>query len=220
VNLNYITTELNVTASNETFYCIRTVSDCNGDQLARNILSEWTGEILQNGEWAAVTKALDDVIERQDYQIDRAADSMLAIISIASILIVFSVCALEGVRSTSRENALLRSLGVRPVHITATHFATVIGLLLFGLMILLAYGPLYSAVSLEVCVHQYGLDTLMYPVALFPTYPAATLAFLFSLFIFCALSAYVVAAVLSRETSLVESLGATWTAWTFDGGME
>ncbi len=211
LNLDYLRSELNVTASTETFYCVRTAIGCNGEKLVGEILGVWGNEILSKGEWAAVSRELGIVTSREDYQMDRAADNLAVVALAFAVPLAFSISALEEAGISRRENALLRSLGANRSDTFKTQVAHTLGLLVFSVAMILVYDPLFSLVSLETSLRQYGLQALMYPVAVFPAFPFILLLPLFGLFLLLALSSCFLTVGLSYETGVAGALEASRT---------
>jgi ABC-type antimicrobial peptide transport system permease subunit len=135
---------------------------------------------------------------------------MLTVLTVGTIVGGFAIYAVEGVRSRRREIALLRSVGATKRTIVMSLGAEMLVLMLFSMMLLLIYSPLFLTTSITMAGGSTTGYFDIYPVAIFPIIPWNTIYVVLGFFVITvALFIFVIAAISSR-INLASTLNAAW----------
>ncbi|TFF91489.1 ABC transporter permease [Candidatus Thorarchaeota archaeon] len=210
INREYLSTLLNITESAQSYLCVRTEKDANGTAIAEEVLGRGGENVLFNGVWNAVDKSVSELVHDAAYSMERAIDTMLTVLTVGTILAAFALYAAEGVRTRKREIALLRSMGAEKRLIVSAQAAEMFVLILFGLVLLTGYAPLFLGSSVIVSVTMTLASNQIYPVSAFVVVPWPTIALVLLFFIVLSLVFIVVVALVSSRIHLASALNATW----------
>jgi len=143
---------------------------------------------------------------------------MLTVLTIGTIMGAFAVYALEGVRARRREIALLRSNGADSGIIVKAQGAEMLVLMLFSLVVLLGYAPLYLTTSIGSSGTGMASWFAVYPVSIFPVVPWITIIAVLAFFIVSVVIFIGVVAVFGSRINLASTLNASWAEAAPYGG--
>jgi len=210
VNREYLGSQLTLQNSSYNYYCVRTSSNINASIIAEDVIQAGGGIALYNGLWKAVSQNVQGYIGGTQYKMERSLDTMLTVLTVGTIVGGFAIYSVEGVRTRKREIALLRSIGATKSTIVFTLGAEMFVVMLFSMMLLLVYAPLF----LNTTITMAGGSTVgyydVYPVAIFPVIPWTTIFVVLGFFIVSVTLFIIVIAVLSSRINLASTLNAAW----------
>jgi len=209
VNREYLGSQLTLQNSSYNYFCVRTSSNVNASVIAEDVIQAGGGIAIYNGLWKAVSQNVQVYIGSTQYKMERSLDTMLAVLTVGTIVGGFAIYSVEGVRTRRREIALLRSVGATKRTIVLTLGAEMFVLMLFSMMLLLIYAPLFLSTTITMA----GGSTTgyeMYPVAIFPVIPWTTIFAVLGFFIVSVALFIIVIAVLSSRINLASTLNAAW----------
>lgn len=220
VNRDYIGAQLTLLNNSYSYYCVRTTPNANATVIVEDILASGGGSVIHQNLWRSVSQNVHDFVSRTTYTMERSIDTMLTVLTVGSIVGGFVIYALEGVRARKREIALLRSVGASQRLIILTQGAEMLVLMLFSMMLLLIYSPLFLSTSINMA----GVSTTnfynIYPVAIFPVIPWNTIFLVLGFFVASVTLFIFVIAALSSKINLASTLNAAWAeAGPYGGDM-
>ena len=149
---------------------------------------------------------------------DRAIDTMITVLTTGTILGAFAVYALEGVRARRREIALLRSNGADVGMIIKAQGAEMLVLMLFSLVLLFGYAPLYLTPSINSASTGIASWYTIYPVSIFPIIPWITIMTVLAFFVVSVIIFIGIVAIMGSKINLAATLNATWAEAAPYGG--
>jgi ABC-type lipoprotein release transport system permease subunit len=206
----YAETILNDTSSTTHFCAVSTKAGANGTAMAIDVLESGGSRVISFEQWGSVSLEISYYLGQVTYQMDRAVDTMLTTLTVGVILGAFGIYAVEGITARRREIALLRSMGANNGLVVRAQGAELLVLTLLSFILLLGYGPLFMANSLLSSLGSYGTWSFLFPVALFPVVPWATLFGVLLFFIISTMIFIVAIAVLGSRINIAASLNAAW----------
>jgi ABC-type antimicrobial peptide transport system permease subunit len=218
VNRDFLSTQLDIVNLTNSFLCVQTTTGANGTQIGDELLAQGGMQILSNGLWDSVSTLTDEYLGQTSYHMDRSVDTMMTVLTTSTILGAFAVYALEGVRARRREIALLRSNGADNGLIVKAQGAEMLVLMLFSLVILFIFAPLYLTTSINSSGGGLATSSTIYPISIFPIYPWFTIMAVLSFFIVSVIIFIAVVAVLGSRINLAETLNASWAEAAPYGG--
>lgn len=218
VNRDYISTQINIVNETNSFLCISTAKGANGTQIALDVLDHGGIEVLYDGIWESVNSRTDEYLNQVSYHMDRAVDTMLTVLTVGTIMGAFAVYALEGVRERRREIALLRSNGADIGVIIRAQGAEMLVLMLFSIIVLFVYAPMYLTTSIASSSSGYASWYTIYPVPIFAVIPWLTILSVLAFFIVSVVIFIGIVAVLGSHINLASTLNATWAEAAPYGG--
>jgi ABC-type lipoprotein release transport system permease subunit len=201
---------LNASSEVEYFCAVRSRSGSNETALALDILENGGTQVLKDGKWGAVSIQVLAYVNQVTYHMDRATDTMLAVITLGMILGGFGVYAAEGLRARRREIALLRSMGAQRSLIVKAQGVELVVLTLLGLLVLLGYAPIFITTSLVSSQASYSQWASRFPISLFPIIPWIDLIVVLAFFSGAVLAFVLVIAALSSKVKVAMALNAAW----------
>jgi hypothetical protein len=174
LNIDYLATKVDLVESATYYYCVRTFENANGTVLVEDLSDSWGADqvahaIISSYSWAGIDQIMDAYYSQPAYQMDRAVDTMLTIMSIAPVLGATLVYEAHLARSRRREIALLKSMGAKSKDLLATHFVEVAAIAILGIIVLTVFGPIFIANSLELSVLEYRLWSYSFPTFVHPS---------------------------------------------------
>ncbi|MHA1909646.1 MAG: FtsX-like permease family protein [Candidatus Thorarchaeota archaeon] len=206
VNKEYLGSVISLANSTENILCVRTYPNSNSTQLVADVLDQGGSTLISSRDWASASYEVDYYISLTGYQIDRAVDTMLTIATSIVILGAFTIYAFEGLTARKREIALIRSMGGDQSVVVKSQIAEMLILLLAGLVLLLAYGPLHIANTLLT----YRSSYYIFPIQVYMVIPWMTLITVLLFFLGSVMIFIILVAVLGTRVKLAESLNASW----------
>ncbi|MHA3963440.1 MAG: FtsX-like permease family protein [Candidatus Thorarchaeota archaeon SMTZ1-45] len=218
VNRNYLGNHINIINETYSFLCVATVEGANATSIANELLEQGGQQVLYEDIWDSVVTRTDEYLNQVSYHMDRSVDTMLTVLTIGTIMGAFAVYALEGVRERRREIALLRSNGADIGQIIRAQGAEMLVLMLFSLVILFVYGPLYLTTSIASSSSGMASWYTIYPVAIFPVIPWVTILEVLAFFVVSVVIFIGIAAVFGSRINLASTLNATWAEAAPYGG--
>ena len=192
-------------------FCMRVENEPSATTKAEDCLANGWIDVLEEKEWVSASREVDTYTSQDMYTLDRAADTLMTILSVGTIIGAFAVYAIEGITSRKREIALLRSLGAERNLVIKTQTSEMVVLLLFSLVLLGLFTPVLTVNSLLTAVKTYGGITYIYPSPVIILAPWSLMLMILSFFISCIVVFIVVISILSSRVSLFESLNSNWT---------
>ncbi|TFG27629.1 ABC transporter permease [Candidatus Thorarchaeota archaeon] len=210
VNREYLGSQLTLLNMSNNYFSVRTTPGANASIITEDIFAVGGEIVLQQGIWEAVSENVQNYVGAVQYKMDRALDTMLTVLTVGTIVGGFAIYAVEGVRARRREIALLRSIGATKRTIILSQGAEMLVLMLFSLVVLTVYAPLFLITSLTLA----GGSTMgywdIYPVPVFAVIPWNTIFVVLGFFLASvALFIFVIAAMSSR-INLASTLNAAW----------
>ncbi|MFX1560792.1 MAG: FtsX-like permease family protein [Promethearchaeota archaeon] len=218
VNREFLSTQLDIVNETNSFLCVQTSEGANGTLIANELLDQGGIKVLYDGLWDSVSTRNDEYLGQVSYHMDRSVDTMLTVLTTGTILGAFAVYALEGVQARRREIALLRSTGADVGIIIKAQGAEMLVLMLFSLLLLFGYAPLYLTPSVNSASTGIASWYAIYPVAIFPIIPWITIFTVLAFFIVSVVIFIGIVAVLGSRINLASTLNATWAEAAPYGG--
>ena len=218
VNRDYLSTHINIVNETNSFLCVQTAEGANGTLIADELLEQGGMQVLYDGLWDSVNTRTDEYLGQTTYHMDRSVDTMLTVLTTGTILGAFAVYALEGVRARRREIALLRSNGADNGLIVKAQGAEMLVLMLFSLVVLLVFGPLYLTTTISSSGTGMASWYTYYPISIFPVIPWMILVAVLSFFVVSVVIFIGIVAVLGSRINLAVTLNATWAEAAPYGG--
>ena len=206
VNENYLGDQIDLINEAYNILCVRTKENANSTILVEDILEAGGSLVLLHGNWASVSDDLEEYLGQTSYHMDRAADTMSTIATVAIIFAAFTIYAFEGIMARKREIALLRAIGAQKSHLIKTQAAEMVILLVVSFLLLAIYSPLHIMNTLMT----YRASTLSFPVAIFVSIPWLMLLEIMLFFVGSILIFILAIASLSSRVKLSEALNAAW----------
>jgi hypothetical protein len=192
-------------------YCVRLAESTNATHLIEDILTQECSQAILNNEWASVTIEVENYTGQESYILDRAADSLSTLLSVAVMFGAFSLYSIEGLRSRRREIALLKSLGSGQSTILLTQASEMSVLYLISIFLLLVFAPILTTNNLlsTMIVHDAGIFVFPNPFTL--EIPWLMLSSILGFFIICVAVFIAIVSILGASLSLSETLNYAWT---------
>jgi ABC-type lipoprotein release transport system permease subunit len=168
LNIDYIATKIDLVEAATNYYCVRTAEDANSTILVEELSQSWgadqtTHAIIYPDYWAGVSQVMDTFAAQPEYTMDRAIDSMVAMMSVGAVLGAATLYEVNLKRTRKREVALLKALGARSKNLLAAHLAEIVVLTILGVFVLIVFGPIFVANSLELSLARYRLWSYSFP---------------------------------------------------------
>jgi hypothetical protein len=218
VNRDFLSTHINIVNETYSFLCVQTAEGANGTLIADDLLEQGGMQVLYNELWDSVSKRTDEYLGQTAYHMDRSVDTMLTVLTTGTILGAFAVYALEGVRARRREIALLRSNGADSGMIVKAQGAEMLVLMLFSLVILLVFGPLYLTTTISTSSTGMASWYTYYPISIFPVIPWIIIVAVLAFFVVSVVIFIGIVAALSSRINLAATLNASWAEAAPYGG--
>ena len=218
VNRDFLSTQIDILGDTASFLCVQTVKGANGTEIANDLLEHGGMNVVYSGVWDSVSTRADEYIGAVSYHMDRSVDTMMTILTIGTIMGAFAVYALEGIRARSREIALLRSNGANTGLIVKAQGAEMLVLMLFSLVLLSVFAPLFLTTSVRAAASGLGSSYLIYPVSVFLVVPWVIVLSVLMFLVVSVVLFIGIAAVLGSRVNLAETLNATWAEAAPYGG--
>jgi len=207
INREYLRSLLGALNETDNYLCVSTSENANGTETGESLLEAGGYEVLNQNLWDSVSSQTDEFLGQVSYHIDRSVDTMLTVLTVGTIMGAFAVYAVEGVRARRREIALLRSAGADSRLIVKAQGAEMLILMLFSLIVLLAYAPLFLSTSIS-SVNVSVFET--YPVSVFPIIPWLTIFTVLAFFVVSIVIFIGFVAFFGSRINLAETLNASW----------
>jgi hypothetical protein len=218
VNRDFLSTHINIVNETYSYLCVQTAEGVNSTLVADGLLEQGGAKVLYDGLWDSVITRADEYLGQTSYHMDRSVDTMLTVLTTGTILGAFAVYALEGVRARRREIALLRSNGADVGMIVKAQGAEMLVLMLFSLVVLLVFGPLYLTTSISASATGMAGWYTYYPISIFPVIPWIILVAVLAFFIVSVVIFIGIVAGLGSRINLAATLNATWAEAAPYGG--
>jgi ABC-type antimicrobial peptide transport system permease subunit len=210
VNRDYLGSFLTLQNTSYNYYCVSTTPSANASIIAEDVLSETSIPVVYQELWEAVSQNVQEYTGDTQYQMERALDTMLTVLTVGTIVGGFAIYALEGVQARRREIALLRSMGATKRIIIISLGTEMLVLMLFSMMLLLIYAPLFLSTSILMAGGSTTGMFDIYPVSVFPVIPWNTIFTVLGFFVVSVALFIFVIAALSSRISLSSTLNAAW----------
>ncbi len=207
INREYLRSLLGALNQTDNYLCVSTFDNANGTETGESLLEAGGYEVLYQNLWDSVSSQTDEFLGQTSYQIDRSVDTMLTVLTVGTIMGAFAVYAVEGVRARRREIALLRSAGADSGLIVKAQGAEMLILMLFSLIVLLVYAPLFLSTSIST-VRVSAFET--YPVSVFLIIPWLTIFTVLAFFIVSIMIFIGFVAFFGSRINLAQTLNASW----------
>ncbi|TET08273.1 MAG: ABC transporter permease [Candidatus Thorarchaeota archaeon] len=207
INREYLRSLLGALNQTNNFLCVSTLDNANGTETGESLLEAGGYEVLYQNLWDSVSSQTDEFLKQTSYHIDRSVDTMLTVLTVGTIMGAFAVYAVEGVRARRREIALLRSAGADSGLIVKAQGAEMLILMLFSLIVLLAYAPLFLSTSIST-IRVSAFET--YPVSVFLIIPWLTIFTVLAFFIVSIMIFIGFVAFFGSRINLAQTLNASW----------
>jgi hypothetical protein len=218
VNRDFLSNYVDIVNETNSFLCVQTAEGANGSLIGNELLDQGGLQVLYDGIWDSVSTRTDEYLGQVAYHMDRSVDTMLTVLTVGTIMGAFAVYALEGVRARRREIALLRSNGADIGMIIKAQGAEMLVLMLFSLVLLLIYAPLYLTPSVNSASSGIASWYTLYPVSIFPMIPWITIMSVLAFFVASVVIFIGIVAVLGSRINLAATLNATWAEAAPYGG--
>ncbi|TFH11335.1 MAG: ABC transporter permease [Candidatus Thorarchaeota archaeon] len=210
VNRDYLGSQLTLQNNSFNYLCVRTTPNTNASIIVEDVLEAGGGIALYNNLWEAVSQNVHEYIDATQYKMERSLDTMLTILTVGTIVGGFAIYAVEGIRTRKREIALLRSIGASSKTIVMTLGAEMFVLMLFSMMLLLIYAPLFLSTTITMAGGSTTGGYEVFPVPIFPVIPWNTIFVVLGFFVVSVALFIFVIAVLSSRINLASTLNAAW----------
>ena len=218
VNRDFLSNHIDIVNETNSFLCVQTAEGANGTLIGNELLEQGGLQVLYDGIWDSVTTRTDEYLGQVAYHMDRSVDTMLTVLTVGTIMGAFAVYALEGVRARRREIALLRSNGADVGMIIKAQGAEMLVLMLFSLVLLFGYAPLYLTTSVNSASSGIASWFTIYPVSIFPMIPWITIMSVLAFFVASVVIFIGIVAVVGSRINLAATLNATWAEAAPYGG--
>jgi hypothetical protein len=223
-NREYLTSEINFTASAQNSLCVNIRDKGNSTAMVEELMNASGNAAIEtqgdywgtayNG-WACVDYEVQQYVNEAGYSMDRAVDTMMTVGMVLVMFGAFSIYAAEDIRSRKREVALLRSMGARTADIVKTQAAELLILSISALMLLLLFSPVFIVNTLLTM----STSSYVFPVSIFPSVPWFRLLTILGFFVISMVAMVFIVAVTNSKVNLQEALNAHWAeAGPYRGG--
>ncbi len=210
INRDFLGAKFDLVTETSNFYCVGLKPNSNGTVVAEEVISQGGSDVILSDNWDAVSLRVDEYVGNIEYKMERAIDTMLTVLTVGTIIGAFLIYSVEGVRSRRREISLLRSVGASRSMIIKSQAAEMLVLLLFSILLLLGYSPLFLSTSITSASTSYSSWYRVYPVSVFPVIPWFNIIVVLSFFIACVSMFILVIAAISSRINLASTLNTAW----------
>ncbi|MGQ4871499.1 MAG: ABC transporter permease [Candidatus Thorarchaeota archaeon] len=187
--------------------CVRLSPNTNGTALGERALNESRKFLVQSSPYSSVRMELRNYIQKSDFAIDRAVDTMAVLGSTAVILGAFLLYASEDMRTRKREIALMRAMGASQSQVEKTQIAEMMMLVIGSLFFLLLFAPLFISNAL----YTTRASVYLFPFTTIIAVPWPMVGGILALFVLSTTLFAIVVARLSIRINLAQALNAAWT---------
>ena len=218
VNREFFGTQVDLISQSSNYLCVGLVPNANGTVVAEDVIESGGSVAIIGNSWESVTQNVDTYVGNVMYKMERSLDTMLTVLTVGTIVGAFIIYAVEGMRSRRREIALLRSIGASKSLIIKSQAAEMLVLLLFSLLLLLGYSPLFLTTSVASAGISYSSWYQIYPISVFPVIPWIDIIVVLTFFI-ASVSIFILAiAAVSSRINLASTLNTAWAEASPYGG--
>lgn len=210
VNREYLGTQFDLVSESSNFYCVALKSGVNGTSVGEDIVESGGQDVILENNWECVSLRVDTYTGNTQYKMERALDTMLTVLTVGTIVGAFIIYSVEGVRARRREIALLRSVGASRSIIIKSQAAEMLVLLVFSLLLLIGYSPLFLATSINSAGISSSSYFEVYPISVFPVIPWISIIVVLGFFIASVSMFILVIAALSSRINLASTLNTAW----------
>lgn len=218
VNREFFGTKFDLIMQSLNYLCVGLEANSNGTRVAEDVIASGGSEVILSNTWDSVSSRVDSYVNNVQYSMERAIDTMLTVLTIGTIIGAFIIYAAEGVRSRKREIALLRSIGASRLLVIKSQAAEMLVLLLFSILLLVGYSPLFLTTSISSAGTSYSTWYRLYPISVFPVIPWIDIIVVLTFFIACVSIFILIIAVVSSEINLASNLNTAWAEASPYGG--
>ena len=218
VNREFFGTKFDLIMQSLNYLCVGLEPNSNGTRVAEDVIASGGAGVILSNTWDSVSSRVDAYIGNVQYKMERAIDTMLTVLTVGTIIGAFIIYAAEGVRSRRREIALLRSIGASRLLIIKSQAAEMIVLLLFSLLLLIGYSPLFLTTSISSAGISYSNWYQIYPISVFPVIPWIDIILVLTFFIACVSIFIMIIAAVSSKINLAANLNTAWAEASPYGG--
>jgi len=187
--------------------CVRLSPNINGTALGERALNESRSFLVQSSPYSTVMMELRNYIQKSDFTIDRAVDTMAVLGSTAVILAAFLLYASEDMRARKREIALMRAMGASQNQVEKTQIAEMMMLVIGSLFFLLLFAPLFISNAL----YTTRASLYLFPFTTIVSIPWPMVGGILILFVLSTTLFAIIVARLSIRINLAQALNAAWT---------
>ncbi|MFX1602545.1 MAG: FtsX-like permease family protein [Promethearchaeota archaeon] len=167
LNIHYVESRIDIVHAASNYLCVGTVEGANSTVLIQDLREEYGVEFVEQGYFGAVSTLMETYTGQASYSRDSAIDSMLTVISVAPVLGAVAVYEMQLARSRRREIALLKSIGAKSRELVRVHLAEVLTIAILSFPVLLVFGSIYMAGSLEFSFMKYQIWSYSFPIPIF-----------------------------------------------------
>ncbi len=210
VNREYLGSQLTLLNNSYSFLCVRTAPNANASAIVEDVFDDDGNIAVYQNLWESVSQNVHDYISDTQYVMERSLDTMLTVLTVGTIVGGFAIYAVEGVRTRRREIALLRSVGASKRMIIMVQGAEMLVLMLFSMILLLIYAPLFLSTSINLAGGSTTGWADVYLVSVFPVIPWITIFVVLGFFVVSVALFIFVIAALSSRINLASTLNAAW----------
>jgi ABC-type lipoprotein release transport system permease subunit len=210
INRDFASTQFDLVNNTRNVYYVKTTEEANGSKLVEDILNQGGDNVIRTNGWASVYYEVESYTSDVTYQMDRAVDTVLTIVTVGIIFGGFAIYAAEGIRARRREIALLRSMGAKVDLVIKAQAAEMLVLTSVSLLLLTGYSPLYLANSILTSVWTSIGIGYIYPVSVFPIFPWVSMLMVLLFFIVSIVIFIMVVAGLSSKINIPLALNTAW----------
>ncbi len=210
VNREFLGSQLTLLNNSYNFLCVRTAPYANATVIVEDVFEGGENIAVYENRWEAVSQNVHDYITDTQYLMERSLDTMLTVLTVGTIVGAFTIYAVEGVRARRREIALLRSVGASKRMIIMVQGAEMLVLVLFSMILLLIYAPLFLSTSINLAGGSTTGPNDVYLVSVFPVIPWITIFVVLGFFVVSVALFIFVIAALSSRINLASTLNAAW----------
>ncbi|MHA1742327.1 MAG: ABC transporter permease, partial [Candidatus Thorarchaeota archaeon] len=187
--------------------CVRLSPNINGTALGERALNESRRFLVQSSPYSTVMMELRNYVQKSDFAIDRAVDTMVVLGSTAIILAAFLLYASEDMRARKREIALMRAMGASQSQVEKTQIAEMMMLVIGSLFFLLLFAPLFISNAL----YTTRASLYLFPFTTIVSIPWPMVGGILILFVLSTTLFAIIVARLSIRINLAQALNAAWT---------
>ncbi|MFW9891760.1 MAG: FtsX-like permease family protein [Candidatus Thorarchaeota archaeon] len=216
VNSEYLSSIIDLNGTSENFLCVRTKPGYNGTALGEDFELEFGPSVLEADGWSAVEFEVDALVSQSQYQIDRAIDSMLVMISIFSVVLALTLYRIQGNLHGKRENAILRTLGAGKRNIISTQVHELLGIVILTFFILAIFGPILVINSVEAGMTTYSIWSFEFPIGPQISINSNMLGFSLGYFIIIPIGLLLLLYARPSHENMTQALDAGWSKRNLD----
>ena len=151
--------------------CVRMTDISECDELVESIIDSGGLSAIDELGIATVESELGTALDNPLFVIERSIDTMLALISMFSVVVIFTIYSIESKDEYQKQNAILLTLGVEHNSLKTTNVVEILAASLVSLVVLLPVSPIFIISSIVIYLIDIGARMFQFPSPILITTP-------------------------------------------------